>query len=261
MIDLEHEVKQLKRGLMTGNERTALNSYKAIYRVGAPAVSLLAAELERFDLRKPLRAEAAKLLAGLVALQRDLDEIGSNSFIDTKLGENGPQLTAAILRSARRMVRQDFKALDFGDIVILEHAAIDQDYKASEIVRAWLSQLPPEDLLGIARVYIVPHDFKTDWLGNYMPVLGVVTIVWTTLVSPLSIFNRMTNILHRHTLLHEIGHHVHKHWFGQDSVQEAEAESYARHEKYKRRPVWARYAGAMFATLSKLSGRHSTSDY
>jgi hypothetical protein len=253
MIDLEHEVKRLKRGLMTGNDRTALDAYKTLFKAGVPAVPLISAELEKFDFKKPLPKEAANLLAGLVALQRDLDEVRSNSFIDDNVSGDSTQLAASILRSARRMRHQDFRASKFGDIVILEHTSIGQGYTASGNVRTWLSQVPPEDLLGISRIYILPHDLKMDWLGHYTPILGVVTIAWTTIVPPLRSINLLTNNLHRHTLLHEIGHHALKHWFGQHPEQEAEAESYARHAKYRRRPVWARCAAAIFATLSRRS--------
>jgi hypothetical protein len=209
MTDLKIELGRLKRGLMTGNERTALSAYRAIYKIGSNAASVVNAELERFDLREPLRTEAAKLLAGLIALQRDLDETSSNAFIDRGLLGHCSQLSAAILRSARRMSSQDFRRSEFGDVIILEHGSIDQGYKASEKVQGWISKLPPADLSGISRIYIVPDDLKSDWLGTYMPVLGVVTIAWTTVVPPLRAFNRLTNILDRHVLLHEIGHHVH----------------------------------------------------
>ncbi|MGE0407559.1 MAG: hypothetical protein AB7O65_14790 [Candidatus Korobacteraceae bacterium] len=249
MTDVDTELRRLKRGLMTGDERTALSAYKAIYKIGSPAALVVNAELERFDLKDPLRTEATKLLAGLIALQRDLDETHSNAFIDRQLAGNCPQLTTAILRSARRMTSRDFRKSEFGDVVLLEHAAIDRRYLTSENVQNWLSQLPPEDLSGISRIYVVPHDLKNDWLGTYMPILGVVTIAWTTVVPPLGAFNRVMNVVHRHVLLHEIGHHVHKHWFGQDSEQEAEAEAYARKARYKAMPLGVRIAAKVFGHI------------
>jgi hypothetical protein len=236
---------------MSGNERLALVAYQALYEIGSPAAAAVALELERFDLRKALPLEASKLLAGLVALQRDLDEERSDTFINAKLSLNPPQVTTGILRSARRVRRSDFATSRYGDVIVFEHAAIDMRYGASNHVRTWLSQLTTEDLIGVSRIYIVPGDFRNDWLGTYMPVLGVVTIAWTTIIPPSSVFNRFTNILHRHVLLHEIGHHVHRHSFGQIPEQEAQAEAYARAAKYKTMPIWARCSRKIFAFLSK----------
>lgn len=252
MTNLDTELRRLKRGLMTGNERTALSAYRAIYKIGLPAASVVHAELERFDLSEHLSTEAAMLFAGLIALQRDLDETSSNAFIERKLAGQCSQLTAALLRSAQRMSSQNFRKSNFGDVVILEHASIDQDYRACENVLSWLSQLPPEDLLGISRIYIVPNDLKNDWLGTYMPVLGIVTVAWMTLVPPLRVFNRFMNSVHRHVLFHEIGHHVHKHWFGQISEQEAEAEAYARRAKHNAMPIGVKVAAKLFGLIPKV---------
>jgi hypothetical protein len=248
---LEQELKSLKRGLMSGDERVALIAYKALYEIGTPAATAVALELERLNLKVPLLPEASKLLAGLVALQRDLDEATSDAFIDAKLSQPLPQVTSSILRSARRMRSSDFATSRCGDIMIFEYTAIDTRYEASKHMQTWLSQLPVDDLIGVSRIYIVPDEFNNDWLGRYMPLLGVVTIAWTTILPPFKMLNRLTSNMHRHVLLHEIGHHVHKHWFGQIPEQEAQADAYARSAKYRTMPMWARCARKLFASISK----------
>lgn len=237
---------------MSGNERVALSAYKALYEIGTPAAAAVALELERLDLKMPLLPEASKLLAGLVAVQRDLDEATSDAFIDAKLSQPLPPVAASILRSARRMRNSDFATSRYGDIMVFEHTSIDARYEASKHVHTWFSQVSVEDLIGVSRIYIVPDEFKNDWLGQYMPLLGVVTIAWTTIVPPFNVLNRLTNTMHRHVLLHEIGHHVHKHWFGQISEQEAEAEAYARQAKYKSMPLMVRVAAKLFGSIHRV---------
>ena len=252
MADLEHALSRLKRGLMTDNERVALVSYKELYQAGPRVSQIVERELDRLDLKAPLRLEAMALFAGLVALHRDIDEARSNAFIDDKLTQCLPPLTTAILRSARRMEGRAFKKSVHQGVEILEHISLHEAYRASDLTRSWLSDLPLKDIEGISRIYIVPEDFSRDWMGNYLPVLSVVTLAWTTSIPPNSRFIFFTNILHRRVLLHEIGHHVHKHWFGQDPEQEREADAYASRSEFKAMPVWARTARAAFATTLRL---------
>ncbi len=257
MVDFEKALGRLKRGLMTGNERTALNAYKEICGQGTLASSLIEGELRRFDLKTPLRKESEQLLAGLLALQRDLDEASSNKFIDCKLSHECPPVTAAILRSVRNISGRLYRKAAYGSISIWEHTGLDQGYEASKCVCAWLAELPQEDLSGISRIYILRAEFDKDWLGQYMPILGVVTISWTTIIGPASRLTRLTNSLHRNVLFHEVGHHVHEHWFGQDPEQEADANQYAKQAVYARTPLLARCALSVLGSVLRLFGRHT----
>lgn len=246
---LEHELRSLKRGLMSGNERATLEAYKALYKIGMPAAAAVALELERFDLKKPLQPETSALLAGLVSLQRDIDENSSDAFIDARLGDKPSPIAASILRSAQRMRSSEFGASRYGDIMILEHTAIDARYEASKHVQTWLSELPTEELIGVSRVCVVPADFKNDWLGRYMPILGVVTVAWSTVIPPISAFTRLMNAAHRHALIHEVGHHVYRHSFGQDPEHEEQAEAYVRSKRRRTMPIWARCARKLLALM------------
>lgn len=247
-------MRRLKRGLMTSNERTTLPAYKQIFEAGAPALPVLEQELKNVAFfAEPTRVEGTRLLAGLLALHRDLDEVASDDLIDESLARQCPEILSALLRAARRMTCRDFRTSCFGDIQIWEHTSIDQRYGASTRVQGWLAELQANDIVGIRRIVITPHKPEHDAMGSYMPVLGVVSLAWTTLLPPESYFVCAANASHRFTLFHEVGHHVHKHWFGQDSEQEQDADSYAARTARSSMPFWVRIClppiGALFKVL------------
>lgn len=248
-------MRRLKRGLMTCDERTALPAYKQIFESGAPALPVLERELKNAALfADPTRVEGTRLLAGLLALHRDLDEVASDDLIDEALARPCPKVISALLRSARRMTCRDFRTSCSSNIQIWEHTSIDQRYGASKRVQGWLAELPANDIVGIRRILITPHRTEHDAMGSYMPVLGVVSLAWTTLIPPESYFVRAANASHRFTLFHEVGHHVHKHWFGQDPEQERDADGYAARSVKSRMPLWLRICLPPLGGLLKVLG-------
>lgn len=225
--NLDRAFNQLKRGLMTGSHKVSLTAYSTIYNAGADAIPKIVAELEKFDLKKPLRLEATHLLSGLLALHRDIDENGSDQFLARQNKLACPPVTAALLRSAGRISNRDYRKIKSGDIDIWEQENLDEQYRASEFVRTWLAEVPDADLAGIRKIYILPEMVEKEWAGKYLPGLAVITLAWWNVLPADSRFNWAVNKNHRFVLFHEIGHHVHRHWFGQDPEQEEEADAYA----------------------------------
>ncbi len=87
-------------------------------------------------------------------------------------------------------------------------------------------KLPTNDLSGIHRIYVVrPVDVKAA--GTYTPVLFKITLVWENHFREGSLLFRLLSIFTEKVLYHEVGHHVHRHAFGQIPGQEKEADRYA----------------------------------
>jgi hypothetical protein len=97
----------------------------------------------------------------------------------------------------------------------------------SEILERWLKSVPDEDLEAIERIYILRKEDIAAW-GNYAPILYCINLAWDNPCSrwnPISWIDKFNMEL---TLYHEIGHHVHRHTFGQDPEQEDAADKYAK---------------------------------
>lgn len=249
---LETSLKRLKRGLMSNDERTTLQSYRILYKAGPTAALLVNRELERFNVEERSKREIFAAFAGLNGLLRDLDESASDSFIRETLSAKCNNSFAALLRSIKRFSRSDYRVMQVATFDIWEHVAIDKQRMASDHVRTWLADLPAQDIDGIARMYIITSDVNHDWLGTYLPGLAVITVAWQGNVSPNSCLAGLERSINRHTLLHEVGHHVHKHWFGQDPEQEEEANAYALRAAKYRKPIWVRGAALFLNTIQSV---------
>lgn len=101
--------------------------------------------------------------------------------------------------------------------------------------------VPREDLCEIERIYVVTDEGQ-DYAGNYLPVLFNITLVWYNPFSRRSITGRLLVSHIEKTLYHEIGHHVHRHTFGQDAEQEAQADQYAIRLLQLSRPKLSKFA-------------------
>ena len=109
--------------------------------------------------------------------------------------------------------------------------------------------MPTPDLDDIHRLYLVPRrDAIAD--GTYTPILFTIMVVWNSRLNSDNLFARPVLMSIRHTLYHEIGHHVHRHTFGQDPDQEREANQYAANLLGKQYPVLA----LVFRGFAKLVG-------
>lgn len=254
--ELEAALRKLKRGLMSTDEPVALAAYKQLYEAGSRAAPILERELAKFPFEtSPKHPEAMKLLAGLLAMQRDIDETASDCLIDTALARRCPDVVSALLRSVRRISKNEFRRAAAGSIEVWEHLSLDCRYNASLRVREWLEELPESERDGISRIVIVPHSLEKDWMGSYLPILGVVTLAWMTFLPPESRLIRIINANHQFTLFHEIGHHVHRHSFGQDPEQENEANVYAFRVTARGRSPWMHPILTLLSMLSRLQGR------
>lgn len=251
---LERAIRTLKRGLMTGNDRAALPAYRQLYKAGAVALPLLDRELRKFPFTSSFeQSEGVRLLAGLLALERDLDEEASDRRLDAAISQDFSSAVKSLLRSVRRMSRNDFRRATSGNIEIWEHTTLDGRYDARLLVEKWLGEIPEAERADISRIIIKPSSLDDDWSGKYQPVLGVITLAWMTFLPPGNYLQRLINAEHRDTLFHEIGHHVYRHWYGQDPEQERQANAYASATRARTRPLWLRLLIAVLQALWRVT--------
>jgi hypothetical protein len=243
----EAALKRLIRGLMSESDKVALPAYRELYETGAVVVPLLERELQRIDLQKVSHRQTNAVVAGLASLLHDIDERASRAFIEKALQSECSPVIASTLRSIQRYSDSNYHEDMFSHVRIFEEKTIDEAHRATDRVKAWLSSVPAKDIDGLSRIYIISYESGRDFAGEYLPKLGVVTLAWYCKFSPSNPVNRLLHRRYKHTLLHEIGHHVHNHWFGQDPDQEEEADRYARSTLSSREPTWRRLMRKVFA--------------
>lgn len=227
--EIRNAISKLKRAFMTDNydlqaqTRVELATYNE-----HPAAPLLS-ELDRLDFAKIEYPENLKLIAGLASSLHDVSEMQSRKFlIRTLAGECHPSVSA-ILKSIKRFDNDNFAKCSFGKIEIFEELALDKGLRATDHVLKWLDNVSDEDLQGINRVYVLDDDIERGYIGNYAPLLNVISIIWRRPYFRRAQFNWLRRITVEKTFYHEVGHHACGHLeYGQVPEQEEQADLYAR---------------------------------
>ncbi|WP_321397509.1 hypothetical protein [Emcibacter sp.] len=199
------------------------------------------------------------LLNAMLGLVHDIDEDRSRA-ISKKIQQRGCSVPVR-----RRMdqllsftVKDYFQYVASGMNVFQEKRLARPDYVRRKIEN-WMSFVPAEDLSGIERLYIIACQ-DNDRSGSYMPILQNIVVEWGVQSSrwnPLSVVERF---FVKKTLYHEVGHHAHRHTFGQDPDQEKEADKYAVKLLLKCHPVFLGSLKRLVLFIKKLKNRKKALD-
>jgi hypothetical protein len=241
-------LRTLIRGLTQHNLEEAYEGYKALYKVGAPAIAQVREAIFKSNWSKLKYGNEVRYISGLVSLIHDIDEAEARRVTDRlKSGDCAPAV-ARILESVCSFALSDYTRYSLRGVKIFEHKGLvtRQDVRAR--LERWLKNVPAEDLREVERVFILRKEDLTG-LGDYTPILYRINLVWDNPSQRWSPMSHVNNFIIERALYHEIGHHVHRHTFGQDLEQEAAAEEYADR-------IMAR-SGHWFAKVGRLLGAQS----
>lgn len=224
--DIKKSLKILSRGLMQADYTTAYKGYKALYQIGHPALPTLIDLVENSDWSNKKYKELSRYITGIFSLMHDIDENEAKTIF-RKLSSNGlPNHIIVQLKSVCAFSLKEYSHYTVKNIEVYEHKGTKCKCKIQKYVEKWLSNMPANDLSGIHRLYIVrPDDIKAA--GTYTPVLFKITLVWSNNYREGSLLFNLFSLFLEKVLYHEVGHHVHRHTFGQLPDQEKEADRYA----------------------------------
>jgi hypothetical protein len=134
----------------------------------------------------------------------------------------------------------DYLMYDIQGVKVYERKELFKHDVRSKLER-WLNNVPGKDLKEIERIYVTTYDGR-DAAGSYRPILFTIEIVWYNPFSKRDPFSWFVLQNIERTLYHEIGHHAHRHSFGQIPEQEQEADAYARRLMKISHPVLGKIA-------------------
>lgn len=223
---INRSLKTLIRGLAQNNVAEMYEGYKALFQAGKTAVPQIREAVLKSNWSKLKYPNEVRSVSGLVNLIHDIDEAEARR-IAGRLKNNGCDLAVArILDSICEFTLADYTQYDVCGIKIFEHQKLVTKQNVRAKLERWLKNVPGEDLKEIERIYILrAEDLKS--MGDYKPILYRINLVWDNPSSWWSPMSWVNNFVVESTLYHEIGHHVHRHTFGQDPNQEKEAEKYS----------------------------------
>jgi hypothetical protein len=224
--NIKRSLRTLIRGLTQDNVAEMYGGYKDLFQVGVPAIPQIREAILKSNWSKLKYPNEIRYVSGLVNLIHDIDESEARRLTN-QLKDNGCDLAVArILDSICTFTLADYTQYNLCGVAIFEHKKLVTKQNVRAKLERWLKNVPIEDLKEIERIYILRNeDLKS--LGNYKPILYRINLVWDNLSSRWSPMAWLNNFIIESTLYHEIGHHVHRHTFGQDPDQEKEAEKYS----------------------------------
>jgi hypothetical protein len=224
--EIRTSLKTLIRGLTQGNHSEEYEGYKALYKIGAPAIPQIKDAIFQSNWSIINRRNEIRYVSGLVSLLHDINDVEAK-IVARQLIENGCNITVKqLLTSICRFTLTDYLMYDFRGIKVYEHKELFKHDVRPKLER-WLNNVPDKDLKEIERIYVITDDGRAS-AGSYMPILFTIVVVWD---NPFSRHNPLSWLFLQnieYTLYHEIGHHMHRHSFGQRPEQEQEADAYAR---------------------------------
>jgi hypothetical protein len=233
--EINGHIKTLSRGLMQINYSVAYEGYNALYRIGEPVIPFLKQIVLRTDWSNTKYKELSFYLTGLVSLLHDINESEGNQIIQHIISRGCATHVRALLHSLSQFSEADFTKCKIRDITVLTHKDITAKCNIKPYIDAWLANIPEHELRELVRIFIVrPEDMEA--IGTYTPLLCKITIAWDNAFKINSFLFKLFLLSIEHTFYHEIGHHSYRHTFGQDPVQEKEADDYASRIMTKAHP-------------------------
>lgn len=223
---VSRNLKTLVRGLTQSDWNETYKGYKALFRIGAPAIPHVRDVLLKFDLAKVKHSNEIRYVSGLVNLIHDIDESEANEIVRQLKGGGCNVALASVLDSICASTLDDYVQYIVCGVRIFEHKNLATKQSVKAKLEQWLKNVPSDDLREIERIYIVRQE-DLDSLGSYKPILHRINVVWINRSRRWSPVSWMDNFIIENTLYHEIGHHVYRHTFGQEPEQEKEANDYA----------------------------------
>lgn len=225
-LEVENHLKTLSRGLMNDDPYGTYSGYCALYKIGHPALPALTKSVLKCDVSVVKYKELTRYVVGLISLIHDIDENKGKSVID-KVKSNGCVDHLRVqLESISQFSLKGYDKYDLKGIEVIEHKELAPEGEIRTYLENWIANIPEKDLEGVVRLVVCkPEDIKAA--GTYMPMLQKIAIAWHSDLISDKWLHRFFLFSTEHTFYHEVGHHVHRHTFGQIPQQEKEANAYA----------------------------------
>lgn len=238
--EINRHIRTLSLGLLQVNYSVAYKEYNALYRIGEPVIPYLKEIILKTEWSNTKYKELSFYLTGFVSLLHDINESEGNQIIQALVSKGCPSHVRALLHSLSQFSEADFTKFKINDITVLVHKDINAKCDTKPFINGWLANIPEHEQRELVRIIIVkPEDIQAA--GEYTPLLYKITVAWLNTFKTNSFLFKLFLFNIEHTFYHEIGHHICRHTFGQDPVQEKEADEYAAKIMSKAHPKIRRF--------------------
>jgi hypothetical protein len=223
---ISRSLRTFIRGLTQDDVAETYEGYRALFRAGAQAVPQVREAVLKSNWAGLKYQNEILYVSGLVNLIHDIDESEARRITDRLKNGGCDSAVARVLDSICTYTLADYTQYNVRGVEIFEHHKLATKQNVRARLERWLENVPAEDLQDIERIYILRGaDLKS--LGSYRPILNRINLVWDNPSPGWSPMAWLNNFIIENTLYHEVGHHVHRHTFGQDAEQEKQADEYS----------------------------------
>lgn len=229
-------LKTLIRGLTQEDVQARYKGYKALFKIGAPAVPQVREAILQSSFSRVKRSNEIRYIAGLVSLLRDIDEQEADKILQRIFARECDPAIKSLLLTISNFTLADYNSYQSYGINVFEHKTLSTRGVKARLEK-WLSHVPAEDLAELDRLFIIRERDNPSTQGNYTPILFNISVAWNTDFAETNPFMWLMRLNTQYTLYHEVGHHKHRHTFGQIPEQEEEADEYAKRLMQKSHPL------------------------
>jgi hypothetical protein len=201
-----------------GNYAEASEAYRICYGIGRPLVPQIVEKIEAVDWKEVGPHGRIAYFTFLTRLLHDIDESASRELAGAMFSRGCHPVVAARLRSVQAFTLNDFDAQIQHPLPVYLAKTIPHKQAVSRHLATWLSHIPPDDLEGVQRLYVIENDRLLRYWGSYYRLLPVITVIWR----PSYQWNWLAVLQTEFTLYHEIGHHVDR-WKSEPRTETSEA--------------------------------------
>ncbi len=234
---LKENFRLFTRGLGQNSGNEIYRAHRALYHIGTPVIKHIKEYIQGLDLSVASNPIQAHLISGMFNLLRDIDEEEAQKLAKDIVGKECAPVIARLLKGICEFSVNNYRRYKIGQILVFESNNLAICKQRTNLLTEWLNVVPEADLEDIHRLYVVSRkEIEKDIQGNYMPILFVISIKWWNPLSTNSVVSWPFKYIVQFTLYHEIGHHVHRHTFGNDPDQERQANNYAARLMRKAHP-------------------------
>ena len=225
--DVDAAFGSLCHGLANELYPETFRAYKRLYRFGPTAIPHITKYLNEMEFSEMRRSVEFRFLNGLLSLLNDIDENQARDVGETIISiAHNPAVEQRVI-SICEFTITNFDEYTIDPLRVFEAKELGANGLIGDCLLRWISFVPPEDLEKLERVYVVPENDEA-YLGTYMPILFNIMIVWSEYFGRGNPLNWASRLQVESTFYHEVGHHAHRHTFGNDPDQEREVDSYAK---------------------------------
>ena len=225
--ELKELVKIFIKNLILNNKEEIYLSYKELYAQGKDSLSMLIETVLAYDWSKIDNSNQIRVLSGVMSLINDIDEYSCKNTAKIIIDKGCARVVKQCLNSIVSFTLDDYATFKVYGIDIYIFNKLNNIEYIKDKIDKWLFIVPKDELEGIDRIYIIPNNKEYAYNGTYMPILSYIKLIWKNDFENSFLWKWIDLLRVQHTLYHEIGHHYHKHIFGEDKIQEKEANVYA----------------------------------